>query len=124
MGRRTYSNEHYFYDQLEKVTDVIAQKKRTWGDLREIAVQWCSKNYEYHKQEAKHWGVAPLYLLTTALLCVEHPLIVGEGRDWLYNPTEMTAKIVWAELTQANLPIPVNSTNSFHSPSEKIEAYV
>lgn len=129
MGRKQNSNQHYILDQIQKTISVITeQKTKTWDDLWEIAYQWCVKNYEHHYTEAKAWGVTPGTLLHTALLYVEHPLLVGDGRSWLYTPMQAQAEIIWCEVNKQNVAIPIKSTNSIHNPNsmnpetvEKIE---
>ena len=125
MGRKKKDDEGYIVEQMQKVIDRITGKSnfanmKTWDDLRDVAYQWCCKNYAHCEKEADGWGVAPIYLLLTALLYVEHPLLVGEGRSWLYSLQVSITKIFKIELNRIDLPIPIKSTDKIHSPVERI----
>lgn len=125
MGRKKEDNEHYITEQMQKVIDRITAKSdlasvKTWDDLRLVAYQWCCKDYAYAKKEADSWGVAPIYLLLTALLYVEHPLLVGEGRSWLYSLEMSITKIFKIELNWLDVGIPIKSTVSIHRGVERI----
>lgn len=126
MGRKKKDDEGYITEQIQKVIDRITGNKnlsnvKTWDDLRDIAYQWCCKDYGHCKNVADDWGVAPIYLLLTALLYVEHPLLVGEGRSWLYSLQVSITKILKIELNRIDLPIPIKSTDSTHRDVERIE---
>lgn len=124
MGRKKKDDEGYIIEQMQKVIDRITGNKisnmKTWDDLRDIAYQWCCKDYAHCERVADDWGVAPIYLLLTALLYVEHPLLVGEGRSWLYSMQVSIAKIIKIELNRIDLPTPIKSTDKIHSSVERI----
>lgn len=125
MGRRKKDDEGYIIEQMQKVIDRITgngniANMKTWDDLRDVAYQWCCKNYAHCERVADDWGVAPIYLLLTALLYVEHPLLVGEGRSWLYSMQVSITKIFKIELNRIDLPIPIKSTDKIHRAVERI----
>jgi hypothetical protein len=125
MGRKKEDNEAYIIEQMQKVIDRITGKHdlenmKTWDDLRDIAYKWCCKDYAHGKKVADDWGVAPIYLLLTALLYVEHPLLVGEGRSWLYSLQMSITKIFKIELNRIDVVIPIKSTDSVHRGVERI----
>jgi len=125
MARKKEDNEAYITEQIQNVIDRITGKHslenmKTWDDLRDIAYKWCCKDYAHCKNVADDWGVAPIYLLLTALLYVEHPLIVGEGRSWLYSLQMSITKIFKVELNRIDVVIPVKSTDSVHRGVERI----
>jgi len=125
MARKKEDNEAYITEQIQNVIDRITGKHslenmKTWDDLRDIAYKWCCKDYAHCKNVADDWGVAPIYLLLTALLYVEHPLIVGEGRSWLYSLQMSITKIFKMELNRIDVVIPVKSTDSLHRHVERI----
>ena len=125
MGRKKKDDEGYIIEQMQKVIDRITGKSnlanmKTWDDLRDIAYQWCCKDYAHCERDADSWGVAPIYLLLTALLYVEHPLLVGEGRSWLYSLQVSITKILKIELNRIDLPIPIKSTDKPHRGVERI----
>ena len=124
MGRKPDNTEAYTIEQMNKVLACITDRNnrsnvKTWDDLWNVAYQWCGKNYKYVKDVAEDWGVAPMYLLLTALLYVEHPLLVGEGRSWKYSLVMMQAVIIQTELQRADIGIPVKSTDKAHSPVDR-----
>jgi hypothetical protein len=125
MGRNKQDNEAHIIEQMQKVIDRITgngnlSNLKTWDDLRLVAYQWCCKDYGYSKSVADDWGVAPIYLLLTALLYVEHPLLVGEGRSWLYSLQMSITKIFKIELNRIDVVIPIKSTDSLHRHVERI----
>ncbi len=125
MGRKKKDDEGYITEQIQKVIDRITghgnlSNIKTWDDLREIAYQWCCKDYAHCKNVADDWGVAPIYLLLTALLYVEHPLLVGEGRSWLYSLQMSITKIFKIELNRIDVLIPIKSTDKAHRAVERI----
>ena len=125
MGRKKEDNEHYIIEQMQKVIDRINGKNylanmKTWDDLRDIAYQWCCKNYKHSEDEAESWGVAPVYLILTALLYAEHPLLVGEGRSWRYPLPGAVAIISKVELNRLDVGIPIKSTDSTNRDVERI----
>jgi len=125
MGRKKADNEGYITEQIQKVIDRITGNKdlanmKTWDDLRDIAYQWCCKDYAHCKNAADDWGVAPIYLLLTALMYVEHPLLVGEGRSWLYSLQMSITKIFKIELNRIDVVIPIKPTDSLHRHVERI----
>lgn len=106
---------------------ITDSKKKKWSDLWQVAFEFCNKNYSFAKQVSDEWGVAPMYLLLTALLYVEHPLLVGDGRAWKYNLVVMQVEILKAELNRWDLAIPFQSTevinthvDNFVQPVDKI----
>ena len=115
MGRHKNEDETHTMKQMAIVVGRITQKTnlgalKTWDDLWNVAYQWCSKNYQHSQDEAASWGVAPIYLLLTALLFVEHPLLISDGYmrfGWLRAMTEIIA----VELERRDLPAPIKSTN-------------
>ena len=125
MGRKKKDDEGYITEQIQKVIDRITghsnlSNMKTWDDLRDIAYQWCCKDYAHCKNVADDWGVAPIYLLLTALLYVEHPLLVGEGRSWLYSLQMSITKIFKIELNRIDVLIPIKSTDKAHRGVERI----
>lgn len=125
MGRKKKDDEGEIIEQMQKVIDRITGNNdlsniKTWDDLRDIAYQWCCKDYDHCKRVADDWGVAPIYLLLTALLYIEHPLLVGEGRSWLYSLQVSITKILKIELNRIDLPIPIKSTDKIHRGVERI----
>ena len=116
MGRKPDNTEAYTIEQMNKVLACITDRNnrsnvKTWDDLWNVAYQWCGKNYKYVKDVAEDWGVAPMYLLLTALLYVEHPLLVGEGRSWKYPLVLAQAVILQVELNHADIGVPIKSTD-------------
>jgi hypothetical protein len=116
MGRKPDNTEAYTIEQMNKVLACITDhnnraKVKTWDDLWNVAYQWCGKNYKYVKEVSDDWGVAPMYLLLTALLYVEHPLLVGEGRSWKYPLVPAQAVILQVELNHADIGVPIKSTD-------------
>lgn len=129
MARKKEDNEAYIIEQMQNVIDRITgngnlANMKTWDDLRLVAYQWCCKDYAYCKKEADSWGVAPIYLLLTALLYVEHPLLVGEGRSWLYSLTGAITKIFKVELNRLDVGIPIKPTVTVHRDVERINQSV
>ena len=129
MGRKKKDDEVHIVEQIQKVIDRITGKSnlentKTWDDLRDIAYQWCCKDYAHCKREADGWGVAPIYLLLTALLYVEHPLLVGEGRSWLYSLQMSITKIFKIELNRIDVLIPIKSTDKANRGVERITQHV
>ena len=125
MGRKKADNEGHIVEQMQIVIDRITghgniANMKTWDDLRDIAYQWCCKDYAHCKNVADDWGVAPIYLLLTALLYVEHPLLVGEGRSWLYSLQMSITKIFKIELNRIDVLIPIKSTDKTHRHVERI----
>jgi len=125
MPRKKEDNEAYIIEQMQKVIDRITgndnlSNMKTWDDLRLVAYQWCLKDYSYSKSVADDWGVAPIYLLLTALMYVEHPLLVGEGRSWLYSLQMSITKIFKIELNRIDVVIPIKPTDSLHRHVERI----
>ena len=116
MGRKPDNTEAYTIEHMNKALACITYrnnraKVKTWDDLWNVAYQWCGKNYKYVKDVADDWGVAPMYLLLTALLYVEHPLLVGEGRSWKYPLVLAQAVILQVELNHADIGVPIKSTD-------------
>jgi len=129
MGRLPENTEAYTIEQMNKVLACITDKNnrakvKTWDDLWNVAYQWCGKNYKYAKDAAEDWGVAPMYLLLTALLYVEHPLLVGEGRSWKYSLVMAQAIILKVELNGSDVAIPIKSTDKSHKAVEIINEVV
>lgn len=119
MGRLPENTEAYTIEQMNKVLACITDRRnlakvKTWDDLWNVAYQWCGKNYKYAKEAADDWGVAPMYLLLTALLYVEHPLLVGKGCSWKYPLVMAQAVILQAELNRVDVAIPIKSTDKSH----------
>lgn len=119
MGRKADNDEAYTIQQMNIVLACVTDrnnraKVKTWDDLWNVAFQWCGKNYRFVKDAAEDWGVAPMYLLLTALLYVEHPLLVGEGRSWKYNFVMAQAMILKVEINQIDVSIPIKSTDTLH----------
>lgn len=129
MGRLRENTEAYTIEQMNKVLACITDKNnrakvKTWDDLWNVAYQWCGKNYKYANDAAEDWGVAPMYLLLTALLYVEHPLLVGEGRSWKYSLVMAQAVIIKVELNGSDVAIPIKSTDKSHKAVEIINEVV
>ena len=125
MARKKEDNEHYIIEQVQKVIDRITGKSnlanmKTWDDLRDVAYQWCCKNYKHSEDESESWGVAPIYLILTALLYVEHPLLVGEGRSWKYPLPGMVAIIAKVEVNRHDIGIPIKPTDYINRDVERI----
>lgn len=125
MGRKAQDNESFIISQMQKVISRINEKQdlakvKTWKDLWDIAYQWCCKNYKHGEEAAEDWGVAPVYLVLTALLYVEHPLLVGDGRSWNYSLPRAIAIILKVEINRIDVGIPINSTDSIHRDVERI----
>lgn len=116
MGRKADNEEAYTIEQMNRVLGCITDKRnlqslKTWDDLWNVAYQWCGKNYKHVKDTCDEWGVAPMYLLLTALLYVEHPLLVGDGRSWKYSLVMAQAVILQAEINRLDVAIPIKSTD-------------
>ena len=125
MGRHKQDDSEYIVSQLLIVTACIVEHRRkTFQDLREVAYRWCIKDYQHGKDVADAWGVAPMYLIHAALLYVEHPLLVTEGRGWKYDMVRMQAEILRVVVGRLDVDIPISSTNSIHSPVDKIASLV
>lgn len=125
MGRKKKDDDRDIIEQMQKVIDRITGKSnlatmKTWDDLRDVAYQWCCKDYAHSEKVADDWGVAPIYLILTALLYVEHPLLVGEGRSWLYSLQVSISIILKVELNRLDVGIPIKSTDSTHRDVERI----
>ena len=125
MGRKKAEDSDYEYIKtqlgivLERVTDKSdLTRLKTWDDLSNVAYQWCLKNYKHYQDEAADWGVAPIYLLLTALLFVEHPLLMDNGR-MRYGFIRAKAEILMAELWRVDVPIPILSTGTKNQPVEE-----
>lgn len=115
MGRKGNNNFDYMMERLAKVVELVTDYQvLTWDQVFTIAERWCMKDYQHHRDMAIQLEVEPVYLLWMALLYVEHPLLVGEGRGWLYGPMHSHAEIIQAELEGRDLPVPVRK-NSLHS---------
>lgn len=125
MGRQKEDSEKYVIEQMQvvigKITDKqVLSKAKTWADLWNVAYQWCGKNYAHSEQVAEEWGVAPMYLILTALLYVEHPLLVAEGRSWKYSLTGMLVLLLRVELNRLDVGVPINPTNKIHIDVQRI----
>lgn len=125
MGRKKEDSEGYVVEQVQKVIGKITNratlgKAKTWDDLWDVAYQWCGKNYAHSEQVAEEWGVAPAYLVLAALLYVEHPLLVADGRSWKYTLTYSLALLVQVEIARVDVGVPIKPTNKIHKPVETI----
>lgn len=116
MPRKKHNDEQYAIEQVQKVISIVTEHKtKSWDDLWNTAYQWCTRNYTHAEQTAQEWGVAPIYLILASLLYVEHPLLVGQGRSWLYSMEAAQIIIIQTELHRRDIPVPILSTHSVHS---------
>ena len=125
MGRKKDDTDEFIIAQMSKVLSCITDKQnllkvKTWEDLWNVAYQWCAKEYTHSENVAPEWGVAPVYLILTALLYVEHPLLVGEGRSWKYSLSYALALIAQVEFNRLDIGIPIKSTDKIHRDVETI----
>lgn len=117
MARPKQSDEKYIIEQVQAViANITDHRRKTWEDLWDVAYQWCTKNYTHAEQTAGEWGVAPIHLILASLLYVEHQLLVGQGRSWLYSLAGAQTVIIRTELRRLDLPVPILSTSSIHIP--------
>jgi|GEM_PF-6565015 hypothetical protein len=107
MGRQREDLNLYPQQEVAKVIGCITSKQKTWEDLFEVLVKFCSKDYQHSKDTCKEWGVAPLYLVIASMLWFEHPLLVREGRCGSY--VSMEIDVVRAELHRWDLAMPMKN---------------
>lgn len=105
------------YAQVERVLSKISDHQTmTWDDLYEVALNWCEKNYDHHREAARNFDVLPMALILTALLYVEHPLLVRPGAGWIHPNLEIACvEIIHVELNRLDVHVPVR--HSIHKPN-------
>lgn len=108
MGRKKNEDDHFIEKEMSKVIHCITVTgTKTWDDLFEVALQFCLKNFQHAKDVADGWGVAPIHLLTVALLNVEHPLLVKDG--YCNGYLAMHADIIKAKIERWDLAVPLKN---------------
>src|SRR5262245_19181646 len=101
-------SEEYLYDEVDHILDLITdQLLLTWDELFEVAERWCKKDYTHHHEKASTLNVMPGSLLLTAMLYVEHPLLVSPGRGIMYNFMKCHILLIAAEMKQQDLAVPI-----------------
>lgn len=100
----------YIMNQLGEVLDKVSTtQEMTWDELREVAGHWCRRDFDYCREQADKLKVTYIALVHTALLFVEHPLLVGE-KGWVFGPMRARAEILHVELWE----MPVEQVEVIH----------
>lgn len=121
MGRTKDDLQEFAIEQVNQVLSCITESKtKTWLDLWQVAYQFCCKDYDYAVEHAKEWNVKPVFLIVASLLYVEHPLLVGQGRSWLYSLVGAEVEVIKAQMHRWDLAVPIKSTDSINTHVDRI----
>ncbi len=91
-----------------KVADVFVMGATSEDERRFIAYQWCSGNYEYvHEFCERKPNLLPIAVLVAALLDIEHPLLVVNGKMLWASLTLCSIEVLRVELQRRPVHIPL-----------------
>lgn len=100
----------YIMNQLGEVLEKVTNTQElTWDELREVAGRWCRRDFDYCREQADKLKVTYIALVQTALLFVEHPMLVG-AKGWNFGPLRARAEILHVELWE----LPVEQVEVIH----------
>jgi hypothetical protein len=109
------------YDDVERLIGrIVDDNVTTWDAIYEVAVQFCYRNYQYHKDFAKSIGEKPITVIMLALLHTSHPLICCSSGP-LWGLVRCQAEILKAELEQRELPMPTHLIHSQIPPVSNVD---
>jgi hypothetical protein len=119
MSRTAKDTNELIAEELQTVIDEMQNGHLSRSEILEISYQWCNKNYEYHVKIANDLSIKPGALILFALLYINHPLLVADGRGLKYGFLRCKAEIIRAQLEERTVEIPIlNSIHSIHSLNE------